>query len=181
MGEATVDDALLEERATLERRMERLGPVNPAAVEEFDEASQRHATLDEQRDDLERAMADLEAAIRRIDKASKERFGEMFTLVQERFRVLYPRLFRGGKADLVLTEPDNLLESGVEIVAQPPGKRLQSISLLSGGEKALTAVALIFAIFQLKPTPFCILDEVDAPQRTSAPAPRQTPEGGRPL
>ena len=101
--------------------MERLGPVNPAAVEEFDEASQRHATLDEQRDDLERAMADLEAAIRRIDKASKERFGEMFTLVQERFRVLYPRLFRGGKADLVLTEPDNLLESGVEIVAQPPG------------------------------------------------------------
>lgn len=163
IGDMVVGDELVEERARLSVRIERLGAVNPAAVEEYEEASQRHAQLDEQRDDLERAMADLETAIRRIDKTSKERFGEMFEAVRERFRVLYPRLFRGGKADLVLTSPDNLLESGVEIVAQPPGKRLQSISLMSGGEKALTAVALIFAIFQLKPTPFCILDEVDAP------------------
>ena len=157
------DEAMREEIRELNARIERMGPVNPAAEEAFDEARERFGFLSGQRDDLEAAMADLEAAIRKMDRTSRERFGEMFHAINERFQKIYPRLFRGGNARLELTAPDDLLGTGVEIVVQPPGKKLQSMTLMSGGEKALTAVALIFAIFQLKPTPFCILDEVDAP------------------
>ncbi|MFT4703011.1 MAG: chromosome segregation protein, partial [Bradymonadia bacterium] len=159
----TWTDELRDEASVLSGRLERIGPVNPAAEDEFEEASSRHEYLREQREDLELALADLESAIRKMDRTSRELFEKMFQQVNERFQVIYPRLFRGGNARLELTDPDDMLHTGVEIVCQPPGKRLQSMSLMSGGEKALTAVALIFAIFQLKPTPFCILDEVDAP------------------
>ena len=157
------DDEAKEELATLVSRIERLGPVNPAAEEEYAEALERHDYLKEQRDDLLAAIADLETAIRKMDATSKQLFSETYDAVNERFQELFPRLFRGGKGRLELTDPENMLETGVEIVVQPPGKRLQSMNLMSGGEKALTAVALVFAIFQLKPTPFCLLDEVDAP------------------
>ena len=109
-------------------------------------------------------MADLKAAIVKINRASRERFQETFDRVNEKFQQVFPRLFAGGRAGLVLTQPESGDgEPGVEIFSQPPGKKLQSVNLLSGGEKALTAVALIFAIFLIKPTPFCLLDEVDAP------------------
>jgi chromosome segregation protein len=124
---------------------------------------ERHTFLTAQKSDLEESIAKLRSAIGRIDKASKERFKETFALVNDRFRQVFPRLFRGGMAELQLVEDPSGGEPGVEIVAQPPGKKLTSVNLLSGGEKALTAVSLIFAIFLIKPTPFCLLDEVDAP------------------
>ena len=145
------------------KRLSNIGAVNPAAEEEYEEAKERFEFLDGQRADLEAAMADLEAAIRKMDKTSRELFGETFEAVNAGFQELFPRLFEGGQGRMELTDPDNLLETGIDIVVQPPGKRLQSMTLLSGGEKALTAVALILSIFRLKPTPFCILDEVDAP------------------
>lgn len=156
-------DALRNELVELNVRIEKLGPVNPAAEEEYEEARERHAYLGGQQSDLESALGDLEAAIRKMDKTSRDLFEETFHAVNQRFQEVFPALFNGGKARMELTEPDNLLETGIDIIVQPPGKRLQSMTLLSGGEKALSAVALIFAIFQLRPTPFCILDEVDAP------------------
>ncbi|MBI2339273.1 MAG: chromosome segregation protein SMC, partial [Deltaproteobacteria bacterium] len=116
-----------------------------------------------QRGDLEASVDRLERLIQKVNRTTRERFLETFNRVNEKFEALFPRLFNGGKAKLLLTDENNLLETGVEIVAQPPGKKLQSVGLLSGGEKALTAVSLIFSIFQFKPSPFCILDEVDAP------------------
>jgi chromosome segregation protein len=164
-GEALpeLDANALAELDEVVARLDRLGAINPNAEEEFAEAKERETFLTAQRVDLETALADLEAAIRRMDETSRALFEQTFHAVNERFEVLFPRLFRGGRARLELTEPENMLETGIEIVCQPPGKRLQSMTLMSGGEKALTAVALIFAIFQMKPTPFCILDEVDAP------------------
>jgi chromosome segregation protein len=156
-------DAMNRELDDLIERMEKIGPVNPAAEEEYQEARERHDFMDRQKVDLEAALADLEAAIRKMDKQSRDLFEEMFHAVNERFQVIFPKLFNGGKARLELTDPSNLLETGIDIIVQPPGKRLQSMTLMSGGEKALSAVALIFAIFQLRPTPFCVLDEVDAP------------------
>ena len=156
-----------EERQRLEElkaQAERMGAINLTAIEEYDELAKRHAFMSEQRTDLERSLADLKAAIVKINRASRERFRETFDRVNERFQQVFPRLFSGGRAGLVLTQDDSGDgEAGVEIFAQPPGKKLQSVNLLSGGEKALTAVALIFAIFLIKPTPFCLLDEVDAP------------------
>jgi chromosome segregation protein len=105
----------------------------------------------------------LSRALQKINRTTKKRFEETFHKVNELFQEVFPKLFKGGKAELILTDPENILESGVDIIAQPPGKKLQSVSLLSGGEKALTAVSLIFAIFIIKPSPFCLLDEVDAP------------------
>ena len=116
-----------------------------------------------QRDDLNEAIESLKLAIARINRTSRERFKEAFEAVNEMFQQVFPRLFRGGEARLTLTNEDDLLEAGVEIVAMPPGKRLQNVTLLSGGEKALTATALVFSIFLIKPSPFCVLDEVDAP------------------
>ncbi|MFU8805964.1 MAG: chromosome segregation protein SMC, partial [Bradymonadaceae bacterium] len=119
--------------------------------------------LEAQQTDLEESIADLRGAISRMDRESRRRFKETFEAVDETFQKVFPRLFRGGRARLILTDPDDLLNTGVDIEVQPPGKALQNVTLLSGGEKALTAVSLIFSIFLLKPTPFCILDEVDAP------------------
>jgi chromosome segregation protein len=154
--------ARLEE---LEAQAERMGAVNLTAIEEYDELAGRHEFLLGQKADLEASLRDLASAITRINRASRERFRETFDLVNDKFQQVFPRLFSGGRAGLVLTQPENgeSGEAGVEIFAQPPGKKLQSVNLLSGGEKALTAVALIFAIFLIKPSPFCLLDEVDAP------------------
>ncbi len=147
----------------LRKKIENLGKINMVAVEEFDEQSKRYEYLFIQRQDVFDGIQQLIAAVERIDRESRERFAEAFIAVNNSFQKTFPVLFGGGNAELRLTDPDNLLESGVEIVAQPPGKKLQSVTLLSGGEKALTAVSLIFGIFSIKPSPFCVLDEVDAP------------------
>ncbi|MDN4500953.1 chromosome segregation protein SMC [Alteromonadaceae bacterium BrNp21-10] len=140
----------------------RLGAVNLAAVEEFEVQSERKAHLDEQHQDLVDAMDTLEAAIRKIDKETRSRFKDTFNAVNADLQILFPKVFGGGAASLELTD-DDLLETGVAIMAQPPGKKNSTIHLLSGGEKALTALSLVFAIFRLNPAPFCLLDEVDAP------------------
>ena len=143
-------------------RIERLGPINLVAIEEFEEASTRKNYLDKQYEDLFQALSTLEEAIRKIDRETRTRFKETFDQVNEYFQSFFPQLFGGGSAHLEMTDND-LLETGVGVMARPPGKRNSTIHLLSGGEKALTAVALVFAIFQLNPAPFCLLDEVDAP------------------
>jgi len=143
-------------------RIGRLGNINLAAIDEFDEKSERKRYLDDQHGDISRSLETLEQAIRRIDRETRSRFKETYDRVNHGFQQLFPRLFGGGHAYLELTGED-LLETGVTVMARPPGKRNASIYLLSGGEKALTAVAMVFAIFQLNPAPFCMLDEVDAP------------------
>jgi chromosome segregation protein len=150
------------ELAELDQKIKRLEPVNLAAIQEFDEQSQRKTYLDAQLADLTTALETLEGAIRKIDKETRARFKETFDRVNTGIQELFPRLFGGGHAYLELTG-DDLLSTGVTIMARPPGKRVSSISLLSGGEKALTAVSLVFSIFRLNPAPFCLLDEVDAP------------------
>ena len=147
----------------LRGQLERLGEINLTAIEEHAEVAQRHGFLAGQKKDLEASIKALRDAIAKIDRTSRERFARTFEVVNDRFQRVFPRLFGGGRAGLLLTQEGPTGEPGVEIVAQPPGKKLQSVTLLSGGEKALTAVALIFAIFLIKPTPFCLLDEVDAP------------------
>jgi chromosome segregation protein len=146
----------------IDGKMRRLEPVNLAAIQEFGEASQRGEYLEAQNADLTSALETLEEAIRKIDRETRGRFKDTFDRVNSGVQELYPRLFGGGHAYLELTGED-LLDTGVAIMARPPGKRVSNISLLSGGEKAMTAVALVFAIFQLNPAPFCLLDEVDAP------------------
>ncbi len=162
-GDIEWHDELRVEVRTLQDKLERIGPVNPAAEEEFTEARERHEFLTTQRADLESAIADLESAIKKMDQTSRELFETTYHAVNKGFQEMFPRLFNGGRARMELTDPNDMLATGIEIVVQPPGKRLQTMTLLSGGEKALTAVALVFSIFQLKPTPICILDEVDAP------------------
>jgi chromosome segregation protein len=149
--------------AALRAKIDRLGPVNMMAIEQFDELEQRHAFLTRQRQDLVESIAATGEAIRRIDETSKARFREAFFAINQYFQETFATLFGGGQAGLTLLDDADVLESGIEIVAQPPGKRLQSVQLLSGGEKALTAIALMFAIFRYKPSPFCVLDEIDAP------------------
>ena len=139
-----------------------LGAVNLAALDELQIATERKEYLDAQYADLTEAMATLESAIRQIDRESRQLLQQTFDTVNENFARLFPILFGGGQAQLVLTG-EEILDSGVQVVAQPPGKRNTSIHLLSGGEKALTAISLVFALFQLNPAPFCLLDEVDAP------------------
>ncbi len=146
----------------LRRRIDRLGPINLAAIDEFKEQTERKAYLDAQLEDLNNALATLEGAIRKIDRETRARFRETYEQVNAGFKRLFPQLFGGGHAYLELTG-DDLLAAGVTVMARPPGKRNSTIHLLSGGEKALTAVALVFAIFELNPAPFCMLDEVDAP------------------
>jgi chromosome segregation protein len=143
-------------------RIDRLGPINLAAIDEFKEQSERKEYLDSQMGDLQDALNTLEGAIRKIDRETRTRFRETFDKVDAGFKRLFPKLFGGGHAYLELTGED-LLAAGVTVMARPPGKRNSTIHLLSGGEKALTAVALVFAIFELNPAPFCLLDEVDAP------------------
>lgn len=146
----------------LDRKINQLGPINLAAIDEYNEQLERKEYLDAQNDDLQSALELLESAIRKIDRETRDRFKETFDQVNGRMQERFPKLFGGGQAHLELTE-DNLLTTGVSIMARPPGKRVTNLQLLSGGEKALTAVALIFAIFELNPSPFCMLDEVDAP------------------
>ncbi|WP_428264345.1 AAA family ATPase [Haliangium sp.] len=155
----------------LKRLIERMGTdINLTAIDEYAEVSQRHDFLKSQRDDLERAVDQLDAAIQKINRTSRKLFRDTYAAVNAKFQEVFPRLFRGGQARLKLTPPKgaegqevDILEAGVEIIAQPPGKKNSTVDQLSGGEKALTAVALIFSIFLIKPSPFCILDEVDAP------------------
>ncbi len=170
----TFQEALLEEAIDIEidvarrkvkllrQSIEELGDVNVLAIEEYKNVSERHEFLSTQRSDLLEAKDTLHEAIREMNEEMVTRFEETFTSVRVHFQEVFRELFGGGKADLLLLEPDNLLETGIEIVAQPPGKKLQSLSLLSGGERALTAIALLFAILKTRPVPFCILDEVEA-------------------
>jgi chromosome segregation protein len=151
------------EVAELAASIERLGPVNVLAYEEHKEASERLTFLTTQRDDLLRSIAELQESIRKINATSSERFADAFHNINSNFKEMFTRLFQGGTAEMKLLDETDILESGIEIDAHPPGKRNQSILLLSGGEKALTAIALLMAIFRYKPSPFCILDEVDAP------------------
>jgi len=139
-----------------------LGPVNLAALEELASSRERKGYLDEQSADLATAIGTLEDAIRRIDRETREQLQETYETVNRHFGTLFPELFGGGEARLILTG-EEILDAGIQIMAQPPGKRNSTIHLLSGGEKALTAIALVFALFQLNPAPFCMLDEVDAP------------------
>jgi chromosome segregation protein len=147
----------------LSKLIDRMGPVNLDAKAEFDDAEKRFFDLSVQRDDIQQALDELDRAIRHMDRESKKRFKETFDAINELFQKTFGRLFKGGRGELVLTNPEDILETGVDIIAQPPGKKLGNIELMSGGEKALTATALIFAIFQYRPSPFCVLDEVDAP------------------
>jgi len=146
----------------LHKEVSALGAVNLAALEELDHARQRKHFLDAQSADLTEAMNTLEDAIRKIDGETRELLSGTFNTVNQHFGKMFPELFGGGQAKLIMTG-DEILDAGVQVMAQPPGKRNQTIHLLSGGEKALTAIALVFAIFQLNPAPFCLLDEVDAP------------------
>ncbi|MHB8254159.1 MAG: chromosome segregation protein SMC [Acidiferrobacter sp.] len=162
-GDANVDVAELERELTvLGERIARLGAVNLVAIDEYAEQLQRKTFLDAQHEDLTQALTMLDEAIRKIDRETRGRFKETFERVNEEFKAFFPRLFGGGEAHLLLTSED-LLETGVTVMARPPGKRNSTIHLLSGGEKALVAVSLIFALFALNPAPFCFLDEVDAP------------------
>jgi chromosome segregation protein len=149
--------------AALKGKIDRLGPVNMMAIEQFDELETRHSFLTTQRKDLVDSIAQTVEAIARIDETSKARFREAFTTINQNFQRTFSTLFGGGRAGITLLDETDPLESGIDIVASPPGKRLQSVQLLSGGEKALTAIALMFGIFQYKPSPFCLLDEIDAP------------------
>ena len=150
----------VEEKRT---KLDSMGTVNLVAIEEHTELQDRYTFLTNQRDDLEKAKDSLLKAISKINKTTKDLFIETFRSIQVEFRNFFKMLFGGGDGELILLDESNILESGIEIVARPPGKRLQNISLLSGGEKAMTAIALIFAIFKVKPSPFCVLDEIDAP------------------
>ncbi len=162
LGEKANIKNLQEELDQIARRIHRLGPINLAAVEEHTIASERKKYLDSQNSDLESALATLQSAMRKIDSETRQRFKDTFEQINVGFADLFPKLFGGGTASLEMTGHD-LLDTGVAIFARPPGKKNSTIHLLSGGEKAMTAIALVFAIFQLNPAPFCMLDEVDAP------------------
>ena len=162
LSESDTEQLIQQNLEQLATRISRLGSINLAAIEEFKTQSERKEQLDAQNEDLVDALETLMAAIRKIDKETRVRFKETFDQVNEGLQRLFPKIFGGGNAYLELTD-DNLLETGVQIIARPPGKKNATIHLLSGGEKSLTAIALIFAIFELNPAPFCMLDEVDAP------------------
>ncbi len=157
------DEALAAELQELKGKLDSIGPVNPMADEEYLELETRHEFLNNQRQDLLDSIASTEKAIQRIDTTSRQRFLEALNEINRHFESTFKQLFGGGRAGLRLMDEQDVLESGIDVIAQPPGKRLQNVLLLSGGEKALTAIALMFAIFRYKPSPFCLLDEVDAP------------------
>ncbi|MBA2302514.1 MAG: chromosome segregation protein SMC, partial [Acidobacteria bacterium] len=158
-GTMTPDEMVADLRA----KIDRMGAVNMMAIDQFDDLESRHTFLTAQRKDLVDAIAATGEAIKKIDNTTKERFREAFAVINQNFEGTFTTLFGGGKAGLILLDENDQLESGIDIIAQPPGKRLQSVQLLSGGEKALTAMALMFAIFKYRPSPFCLLDEIDAP------------------
>ncbi|HMK55510.1 MAG TPA: chromosome segregation protein SMC [Dissulfurispiraceae bacterium] len=149
--------------AELNETLQSMGPVNVAAIEEYEELKNRHDFLSKQQQDLTLSIAELEEAITRINATTRRKLKEAFDSLREKFKEVFTTLFGGGRADIILTDEENILESGLDIIAQPPGKKLQNINLLSGGEKALTSLSLLFAGFLIKPSPLCILDEADAP------------------
>ena len=165
LARLTGDQLSVEEEAcrALRERIDQMGPVNMMALDEYKETSQRHAFLEVQREDLIESIQNTQETIREIEQISRTKFEEALARVNENFASVFAELFNGGNAVLRVTDAENQAESGLEIIASPPGKKLQSVLLLSGGEKALTALALLVAIFQFRPSPFCILDEVDAP------------------
>ena len=154
---------LVDSVAKLKSRINREGEVDPTSIERYEEEKNRLDDLITQRNDLEDAARTIKRTIERLTETSERRFLETFDAVQENFSKLMPRLFGGGRGSIELLDPSNPLESGVEIIARPPGKKLKRIELLSGGEKALCATGLIFSMFMVRPSPLCVLDEVDAP------------------
>ncbi|MBI3881130.1 MAG: chromosome segregation protein SMC [Verrucomicrobia bacterium] len=162
-GAATDWDAVAAQVTEVQKRIDEMGPINLVAIEEYEEAEQRHNFLTTQNDDLVKAKEQLLEIISRINTQTRQMFLDTFEKIRENFRGTFTEIFGGGKADLILVDEGDVLESGIDIVARPPGKTLQTISLLSGGEQTMTAVALLFAIYQVKPSPFCVLDELDAP------------------
>jgi len=162
-GAATDWEAVAAKVTALQGRIEEMGPVNLVAIDEYEETEQRFQFLSKQNDDLVQAKAQLVEVINRINMQTRQMFVETFEKVRDNFRLMFVEVFGGGKADLILSDEGDVLECGIDIVARPPGKQLQSISLLSGGEQTMTAVALLFSIYQVKPSPFCVLDELDAP------------------
>ena len=160
--EFDVEEAKIEIQFQREK-LNKMGPVNLVAIQEYDEMKERFDFLTQQQQDLLQAKEDLHKAILKINRTTKELFIDTFGKIQKHFTEYYRLLFGGGSAELLLLDENDVLECGIEIVARPPGKKLQSISLLSGGEKALTAIALLFSLFKVKPSPFCVLDEIDAP------------------
>ncbi|HEY1789106.1 MAG TPA: chromosome segregation protein SMC [Verrucomicrobiae bacterium] len=161
-GAATDWNAIGQQIEALQKRLDEIGPVNLVAIEEYEETEQRHQFLTKQHDDLVSAKAQLMEVLSRINTQTRQMFLETFEKIRENFRAMFVEVFGGGKADLVLVDEKDVLESGIDIVARPPGKQLQSISLLSGGEQTMVAVSLLFSIYQVKPSPFCLLDELDA-------------------
>ena len=147
----------------MKARIESMGPVNMMALEEYQECEQRSEFLTRERDDLVESIQNTQLAIAELDQISRQKFEEAYTVINRNFAVAFQALFGGGTGEMRLTEPDSSGDAGIDVVAQPPGKRLQNVLLLSGGEKAMTALALLIAIFHFRPSPFCILDEVDAP------------------
>src|SRR5712691_2895585 len=156
-------DEIEAQAAEMQSRLDAMGPVNVEAINEYDELEQRFKFLTQQHEDLVKAKDQLLQVIAKINSTTKQLFSETFEKVRENFQMMFTELFGGGKANLILLDENDPLESGIEIVAKPPGKQLQSVTLLSGGEKTLTATALLFAIYMVKPSPFCVLDELDAP------------------
>ena len=162
-GAATDWEAVSGRVAELQEKIDGMGPVNLVAIDEYEEVEERHKFLTAQHEDLVNAKQELMEVINRINRQSREMFRETFEKIRVNFQANFPDMFGGGKADLVLTESDDVLESGVEIMARPPGTQLKKNSLLSGGQQTMTAVALLFSIYQVQPSPFCVLDELDAP------------------
>jgi chromosome segregation protein len=153
-----LEDQLNQRRA----RLRRLGLINPEAARDYEAESQRHSFLNAQVQDLRQAEADLRQVIAELDELTRQEFSRTYSAVDKQFRTIFTRLFGGGSARLSLTDPDDLIETGIEIEARLPGRREQGLSLLSGGERSLTAIALVFALLKVSPTPVCVLDEVDA-------------------
>ncbi|HEU5125056.1 MAG TPA: chromosome segregation protein SMC [Verrucomicrobiae bacterium] len=162
-GAATDWDSVSQQVEALQKRIDEMGPVNLVAIEEYEETEQRYQFLTKQHEDLVQAKTQLLEVISRINTQTRDMFKQTFLQIRDNFRVMFTEVFGGGKADLILVDENDVLESGIDIVAKPPGKQLQTISLLSGGEQTMTAVSLLFSIYQVKPSPFCVLDELDAP------------------
>ena len=161
-GVVADSEAAKQEIQALKREIERLGPVNLNAIEQHAQVAERYDFLTSQRDDLLQAKDQLFTTMNEMDEEVKIRFEEIFEAIRGKFKEVFPNMFGGGRAELVLTDPTDLLNTGIKIEAQPPGKKLQNLSLLSGGERALMAIALLFSIIQVRPVPFCVLDEVEA-------------------
>lgn len=156
-------DEMEKELSDLNKKLEKFNDVNMGAIKEYEQLKTRYDFLYEQRDDLVAAIENLNKVIKKINRITREKFFKTFDLINEKLNLVFPRLFDGGAAKLTLTDPGNLHETGVELMVHPPGKKLRRLSLLSGGEKAFSAIAFIFSIFLIKPASFCLMDEIDAP------------------